>query len=71
LIRVPSRRLERKGGWLQLKIEGKKTLGWAIEGQTLLEKYRLTGNALLRVVTRDKTFDKEFKIDLEVEDIPF
>ena len=38
----------------------------------LLEKYTLTGRSLLRLITHDKPFDYEFKMDVEVEDdIPF
>ena len=68
---MPRRRLEKKGGWAQCKIVGKRNLAYAFRGQEIKDKYRLTGNTLLRVVTADRAFDQTFKIDIEIEEFPF
>jgi nucleoside 2-deoxyribosyltransferase len=72
LITPQFRQLARNGGWSQIRLQGNKVLGYTWKGDKLLEKYTLTGRSLLRLITHDKPFDYEFKMDVEVEDdIPF
>lgn len=66
----PVRRLNRDS-WAQLKFSAKRTLASATRGQKLKDSYRLTGRALIRLVTVDGNYDYEFPLDVTVDDIPF
>lgn len=70
-IRPPVRRLQ-PGSWAQVKLSGKKILGYALgKDEPLKDKYTLAGRSLFRVVTSEGM--NEFLIDLniEVEEFPF
>ena len=69
-ITPPIRRLH-KNSWAQVRFKSSKTLAFAIEGEELKEKYRLTGRSVLRLVTPEGNFDYELPIDVECEEIPF
>jgi len=71
-LKPPVRRLH-AGSWAQIKITGKKYVAFAIgEGKRLEDKYRVTGRALMRLVTSEGTFDYPLKLDITVQDeIPF
>ena len=73
LIRLPVRRLQRRGGWAQAKLKGEKVLAykWDREDKKLLDKYVLKGRSMIRVVTPKGLYDKEFPMDLTVEEFPF
>lgn len=66
----PVRRLNRNS-WAQLKFSAKRTLAFATEGQELKDSYRLTGRALIRLVTVDGNYDYEFPLDVTIDEIPF
>lgn len=71
-LQSPVRRLNRQS-WAQLTFSAKRTLARATKGQELKNEYRLTGKALIRLVTVDGNYDYEFSLDLTVrdDDIPF
>jgi nucleoside 2-deoxyribosyltransferase len=71
LVRLPVRRLQKESGWAQVTIKGTKILAHAWKGETLEDKYRISGRSRVRVVTAEKPFDFDFNIDLEVEEWPF
>lgn len=66
----PVRRLNRNS-WAQLKFSAKRILAFATEGQELKDSYRLTGRALIRLVTVDGNYDYEFPLDVTIDEIPF
>lgn len=66
----PVRRLNRQS-WAQLKFSAKRILAFATEGQELKDAYRLTGRALIRLVTVDGNYDYEFPLDVKIDEIPF
>lgn len=66
----PVRRLNRHA-WAQLKFSAKRILAFATEGQELKDAYRLTGRALIRLVTVDGNYDYEFSLDVKIDEIPF
>jgi nucleoside 2-deoxyribosyltransferase len=66
----PVRRLNRQS-WAQLKFSAKRILAFATEGQELKDSYRLTGRALIRLVTVDGNYDYEFPLDVKIDEIPF
>lgn len=66
----PVRRLNRNS-WAQLKFSAKRFLAFATEGQELKDSYRLTGRALIRLVTVDGNYDYEFPLDVKIDEIPF
>jgi nucleoside 2-deoxyribosyltransferase len=69
-VRCPVRRLQR-GGWANIKLNGSKLLATTFGGKKLKGEYRLSGHALLRVVTDAGPFDFKFDLDIEVSEIPF
>jgi nucleoside 2-deoxyribosyltransferase len=73
LIKLPVRRLNPRGGWAQAKIKGEKVMAyrWDLKGKKFEEKYNIKGRSLLRVVTAKNIYDKEFPMDIDVEDFPF
>lgn len=70
LIRPPVPRLARDG-WAQVKLVGKKVLGYTWDGKELEDSYKLSGRALIRVVTVRDTYDYPLNLDVEVSEIPF
>jgi nucleoside 2-deoxyribosyltransferase len=66
----PVRRLNRNS-WAQLKFAAKRILAFATEGQELKDSYRLTGRALIRLVTVDGNYDYEFPLDVTIDEMPF
>ncbi len=66
----PVRRLNRQS-WAQLKFSAKRILAFATEGQELKDSYRLTGRALIRLVTVEGNYDYEFSLDVKIDEIPF
>jgi hypothetical protein len=71
MIRMPVRRIERNGGWAQIKLKGKKTIASTFKGQKLVDKYRLTGPAMVKIVMRENVLDYRFDLDFETEEFPF
>lgn len=70
-IRTPVPRLS-AGAWAQIKIAGSKILAYALaEGEVLKNEYRLTGRAIVTLVTADGAFDYPIDIDVQVDEIPF
>jgi hypothetical protein len=70
LIRPPVPRLS-KGGWAQVKLIGEKVMGYSWDGVELKDSYKLTGKALVRVVTAHETYDYPLNLDVEANEIPF
>ncbi len=66
----PIRRLH-KDAWSQLVFEASKTVGYATKGQELKDSYKVSGKAMLRIVTAEGNIDHEFRIDVEADEIPF
>ena len=69
-INPPIRKLH-KNSWAQLRFSSTRYLGFAIEGEELKDKYRVTGRSVLRLVTPEGNFDYEIPIDVECEEFPF
>ncbi|MGJ0534443.1 hypothetical protein [Methylocystis sp.] len=70
MLKVPLSRVP-KGGWAQIKLEGEKTMAATWEGRELKDSYKLTGKALVRVMTENDTYDYPLNLDLEVSEFPF
>ena len=66
----PVRKLH-KNSWAQLKIDAKKYLAFAREGDELKDSYRVTGRSILRLVTSEGNFDYELSLDVVVDELPF
>lgn len=66
----PVRRLNRKA-WAQLKFSGEKVLAYAAMGEELKDSYRLSGRAIIRLVTAEGHFDFDLNPDVTVEEVPF
>jgi nucleoside 2-deoxyribosyltransferase len=73
LIKLPVRRLNPRGGWAQAKIKGEKVIAYRydLKGKKFEDKYNVKGRSLVRVVTANNTYDKEFPMDVDVEEFPF
>jgi hypothetical protein len=69
-VRCPVRRLQR-GGWANIKLNGSKLLATTFGGKKLKDEYKLSGHALLRVVTDTGPFDFKFDLNIEVSEMPF
>jgi len=54
-------------------VKGEKVIAyrWEQKEKKFLDKYNLKGRSLVRVVTSKGFFDKEFPMDLDVEEFPF
>lgn len=73
LIKLPVRRLNPRGGWAQAKVKGEKIIAfiWDVEGKKFEDKYNVKGRSLVRVVTARNIYDKEFPMDVDLEEFPF
>ena len=73
LIKLPVRRLNPRGGWAQAKVKGEKIIAyiWDQEGKKFEDKYNVKGRSLVRVVTARNIYDKEFPMNVDVEEFPF
>ena len=69
-ITPPLKKLH-KNSWAQLKFMGKKKVGNAFKGEELKDTYKISGRAILRLVTSEGHFDYELSIDTMAEYIPF
>jgi hypothetical protein len=54
-----------------VKLIGEKVMGYSWDGVELKDSYKLTGKALVRVVTAHETYDYPFNLDVEANEIPF
>lgn len=70
LIRSPVPRLA-KDSWAQVKLVGKKVLGYSWQGNELHDSYKLTGRSLVRVATERGAYDYPLNLDVEVSVFPF
>lgn len=70
LIRSPVPRLS-KNGWAQVKLVGEKVMGYSYEGRELKDSYKLTGRAVIQVVTSREIYDYPLNIDVEASEFPF
>lgn len=70
LIKSPVARLPR-GGWAQVKLIGEKVIAWSWKGDEIKDSYKLSGKALIRVLTANSVFDYPLNIELEVAEFPF
>jgi len=66
----PLRKLH-KNSWAQLKIESRKILAWATEGDELKDSYRVSGRSVVRLVTSEGHFDYKLSLDVSVDEFPF
>lgn len=71
LIRAPIRRLQKRNGWAQIKIEGSKTLKYATTGEPIQEQYAVQGRSMLRVITPIKTIDYNVEVNADCKEGPF
>jgi nucleoside 2-deoxyribosyltransferase len=69
-IKSPVQRLNREG-WAPIKITGRKTVGTAFRGETLLDSYDLSGRALVRIRTSKGDFDSKMDLKVTADEIPF
>lgn len=69
-INPPIRKLH-KNSWAQLRFSSSKSLAFAEDGMELKSSYRVSGKAILRLVTSEGNFDYEIPIDVECDEIPF
>lgn len=69
-VRSPVRRVQGTS-WAEIKITGRKILEFASSGKKLKDRYRVSGRAMIRIVTSDGTFDFPIDIETEVDEIPF
>lgn len=60
-----------KGGWAQIKLEGRKLLASTYLGQVLEDSYKLNGFVLIRVSTAKGNLDTTINLTLKLDDIPF
>jgi hypothetical protein len=70
LIRSPVRRVI-KGSWSQVKLVGQKVLAYSFDGEELKDSYRLTGRAVVRVITATETFENIINLEVAVDETPF
>ncbi|WP_322040808.1 nucleoside 2-deoxyribosyltransferase [Burkholderia diffusa] len=70
-LACPVRRLQKNGGWAQIKFSMKRTLATTVSGEELKDSYRLRGKLGLRIVTSNGNFDHEFALDVEIDEVPF
>lgn len=56
--------------WAQVSIVGSKILAWA-HREELQDSYKISGRALIRIVTSERWFDFEKTLEIEVDDLPF
>jgi hypothetical protein len=70
MVTSPVRRLQ-KEGWARLSIKGKKTLATSYKGEVLLDEYKLTGVAMIRVVTNSGSYDFTETISVTCIEFPF
>jgi hypothetical protein len=66
----PVTRLQRQS-WAQLQFNGTRTIAVKTKGDEVKDEYTLRGVATLRFVTTDGTYDYEFHLDINVNDLPF
>jgi hypothetical protein len=69
LIRPPLTRLT-KNGWGQVKLVGEKVC-YKWDGHEIKDSYKLSGKALVRVVTERETYDYPLNLEIEVSEMPF
>jgi hypothetical protein len=70
-ISVPVRKLQKKGGWAQVRFSAKKILARAFRGEELKDEYKIEGRLILRLLTSAGKMDYEMSINVTLEDIPF
>lgn len=70
MIKSPVSRLP-KDGWAQIKLIGEKVMARSWNGDEIKDSYKLSGKALVRVLTANSTFNYPLNMDLEVEEFPF
>lgn len=68
---TPPVRILHKNSWAQLKFTSSRVLALAFEGDEIKDSYRVTGRAIIRLVTSDGNFDYEISLDVKVDEIPF
>lgn len=69
-IEVPVRRLRQKT-WAQIRIEGKRLVASALDGEKLEDSYKVHGRCLFRLITSEGNADYEFLVDTAVDNVPF
>jgi hypothetical protein len=57
--------------WAQLRFKAKKTLATAYKGEELKDSYSIAGRSILRLVTKDGSYDYEIPIDITVDEFIF
>ncbi|MBB3255889.1 nucleoside 2-deoxyribosyltransferase [Paraburkholderia bannensis] len=70
-LACPVRRLQKNGGWAQIKVNMKRILAVASKGEVLKDSYQLKGKLGLRIATSSGNFDYQFPLDVAVDEIPF
>lgn len=68
---IPPIRKLHKNSWAQILFSSSKILAFVHEGEELKDSYRLTGKAILRLITQEGNFDYTLSIDVECSEIPF
>jgi len=69
-LNMPVRKFQ-PGQWAQLVFEGKKLLANAFLDQEIKNNYKISGHAMLRLVTSKGNFDYKIPVEVEIDEIPF
>lgn len=59
------------GSWAQLQLSTSRMLANKLSGNEILNKYRISGDIMLKFITSEGIFDFDYYAVVEVEDIPF
>lgn len=70
LAQIPGRRLERKNGWLPLRLEGVKALDYPSKSGAASDRYNTEERFLVRVSAGGKLLDYFFSASLDFRDHP-